>query len=146
MNKRYWDVNQIGVQNTLTEIEEMDDWARELFVFRRWEHDRVTRDSHSPEVTWIVIKLKESNFLICLFGESRAYATCITSFPVECYLTTVCFQQNWTYSNSIELIELNRTVRLVRFLGKFLWQFDFVRLPNLIEPNHVIKFDEIRLS
>ena len=47
-NKRYWDLNQIRVQNTLKEIEEMDDWARELFVFRRWENDRVTGDSHSP--------------------------------------------------------------------------------------------------
>ena len=48
------------------------------------------------------------------------YATCFTPFPVECYLTAVCFRQNRTCSNSeIKLIELDRTVRLIRFLGQF---------------------------
>ena len=28
-----------------------------------------------------------------LFGESRAYDTCSTTFPVECYLTAICLGQ-----------------------------------------------------
>ena len=62
------------------------------------------------------LKKEQFSWFVCsLFGESCSYATCtcINPFPVECYLTAVCFQQNRTHLNSIELIqllELNRTV------------------------------------
>ena len=38
-------------------------WHESFFVLRRWKHMGFTEDSHCPDVTGIVIKLKISNFL-----------------------------------------------------------------------------------
>jgi len=66
-------------------------------------------------------------------------------FSVECHPTPITFcdciavELNRTLSNAIEPNQ--------RSIGPFfLWELDWVRLPNPIEPNHMIEFDWVRLN
>ena len=98
---------------------------RAFLSFRRWKHEKVTEDSHFPEETGIVIKLKRAIFFVCLIVIWGIPRLCHLYYPISSgngIWTAVCFQQNRTHSNSIELIELlelNRRFGLVGFHGKF---------------------------
>ena len=121
--------------------------TRPIFDFRRWEHDRVTGDSYSPYVTRIVnIKKGHNFFLICLFVVWGIPRLCHLYYPISSRMPSDRYLFP-TKSNLFELNQSNRTTRtqsnssISLISRKILWQFDFVRLPNLIKPTHVIKFD-----